>query len=117
MIGSVLSNEFNPSRKGSPVISRTLVFSAAVLLFSGVFSRGTSAVRAQDKPGANPQTQSDSLGDAARQARAQKPHSAKPAKVFTNDDVPRLKDSFPTKSHAKQTTRGSSAKPQSPAAK
>jgi hypothetical protein len=93
-----------------------LVFSAALLLFSGAFSGfsgGVSSVRAQDKPAATPQPQSDSLGDAARQARAQKPQAAKPAKVFTNDDVPRLKDSFSQKSHAKRTTRGSSAKPQS----
>ena len=97
--------------------SRTLVFSAALLLFSGAFSGGISSVRAQDKPGANPQPQADSLGDAARQARAQKPHSAKPAKVFTNDDVPRLKDSFSQKNHGKQTSRSGSAKAQSPAAK
>jgi hypothetical protein len=90
-----------------------LVF-PAVLLFCGVFSGGISSVHAQDKPPATPQPQSDSLGDAARQARAQKPHAAKPAKVFTNDDVPRLKDSFSQKGHGKQTTRGSSAKTQSP---
>jgi hypothetical protein len=95
------------------VISRILVFSAAVLLFSGVFSGGISSLLAQDKPAATSQPQSDSLGDAARQSRAQKPHSAKPAKVFTNDDVPRLKDSFPQKNKSKQTSRSSSAKPQS----
>lgn len=94
--------------------SRISVFSAAVLLFfSGVFSGGISSIRAQDKPPANPQPQSDSLGDAARQARAQKPQAAKPAKVFTNDDVPRLKDSFSQKSHGKRTSHISSAKPPS----
>jgi len=93
------------------VISRISVFSAAVLLlFSGVFSGGISADRAQDNPPAPSRPQSDSLGDAARQARAQKPHSAKPAKVFTNDDVHTLKDSF--KTHGKQTSRSSSAKTQ-----
>jgi len=112
-----LVNEFNDSGKGGPVISRIFVFVAAVLLFSsvfsGFFSGGISAVRAQDKPAATSQPQSDSLGDAARQARAQKPHAAKPAKVFTNDDVPRLKDSFSQKNHGKRTSHSSSAKPQS----
>jgi hypothetical protein len=91
-----------------------LVFSAAVLLFSGVFSGGISAGRAQDNSAPASRPQPDSLGDAARKARAQKPHSAKPAKVFTNDDVHGLKDSFSQKSHSKQTSRSSSAKTQSP---
>ena len=91
-----------------------LVFSAAVLLFSGVFPYGLSAGRAQDNSAAASRPQSDSLGDAARKARAQKPHSAKPAKVFTNDDVHGLKDSFSQKSHGKQTSRSSSVKTQSP---
>jgi hypothetical protein len=91
-----------------------LVFSAAVFLFSGVFPYGLSAGRAQDKSAAASRPQPDSLGDAARKARAQKPHSAKPAKVFTNDDVHGLKDSFSPKSHGKQTSQSSSAKTQSP---
>jgi hypothetical protein len=91
-----------------------LVFSAAVLLFSGVFSGGISAGRAQDNSAAASRPQPDSLGDAARKARAQKPHSAKPAKVFTNDDVRGLKDSFSQKSHGKQSSQSSSAKTQSP---
>jgi len=103
-------DEFNGSRKGGTVISRTLLFSAALLLFPGAISAG----RAQDNSAAASRPQPDSLGDAARQARARKPQSAKPAKVFTNDDVHGLKDSFSQKSHGKQSTRSSSAKTQSP---
>jgi hypothetical protein len=67
---------------------RTLVFlGAAVLLFSSV-----SVGRSQVTSAKAPRSESDSLGDAARKARAQKPHSGKPAKVFTNDDMGRLKD-------------------------
>jgi hypothetical protein len=91
------------------VISRTLVLVGVVLLSSA----GSSAGRAQDNSAATSRSQSDSLGDAARKARAQKPHSNKPAKVFTNDDVHGLKYSFSEKSHGKQTNRSSSAKTQS----
>lgn len=65
------------------MISRRFVFLAALLLFPGVISIS----HAQD----NSATAPASLGDAARKARAQKKDSAKPAKVFTNDDVGGLK--------------------------
>jgi hypothetical protein len=67
------------------MISRRLIFLAAVLLLFGC--AGLS--RAQDSSGTS--SGSQSLGDAARKARAQKKDSAKPAKVFTNDDVGGLK--------------------------
>jgi hypothetical protein len=67
------------------MISRRFVFLAALLLLPG----GISISHAQDNSATAPQ--SDSLGDAARKARAQKKDSAKPAKVFTNDDVGGLK--------------------------
>lgn len=108
-------HESTGARKGGPVISRIFVLSA-VFLFS---SSCISAARGQGSPVAAPppaasRSQSDSLGDAARQARAQKPHSAKPAKVFTNDDVHGLKDSFSEKGRGKHSSRTSSAKPPSP---
>jgi hypothetical protein len=103
------AGELNDSPKGGPVISRTLLLSAALLLFPGVIPSG----RAQDTSAAASPSQSDSLGDAARKARAEKPRPAKPAKVLTNDDVHGLKDSFRQKSHGKQTSPSSSAKPQS----
>jgi hypothetical protein len=67
------------------MISRRFVFLAALLLFFG----GVAVSRAQDNS-ANPSA-APSLGDAARKARAQKKDSAKPAKVFTNDDMGGLK--------------------------
>ena len=67
------------------MISRRLVFLAAILLLFGC--AGLS--RAQDSSGTS--SGSQSLGDAARKARAQKKDSAKPAKVFTNDDMGGLK--------------------------
>jgi chromosome segregation ATPase len=70
------------------MILRTFVFLGALLLFSG----GSSVGRAQNTSAATSGSQSDSLGDAARKARAEKKHSGKPAKVFTNDDMGRLKD-------------------------
>jgi len=65
------------------MISRRFVFLAAVVLFPG----GISIARAQDNSATTSGSQSDSLGDAARKARAQKKDPAKPAKVFTNDDM------------------------------
>jgi chromosome segregation ATPase len=65
------------------MISRRFVFLAAVLLFAS----GMSIGRAQDTSATSSGSQSDSLGDAARKARAQKKDSSKPAKVFTNDDM------------------------------
>jgi len=93
------------------VISRTLMLSAALLLFSGI-----PAGHAQDTS-ATSRTQSDSLGDAARQARAEKPHSTKPAKVLTNDDVHGIKYSFskkaqPTQRKAPNRTSSASTQPQ-----
>ena len=98
------------------MISRTLAFSAALLLFSGIFSFHASPARAQGNPAPAPtpaasHPQSDSLGDAARQARAQKPRPAKPAQVFTNEDVHGLKDSFSEKGHSKHANHASSPKP------
>ena len=70
------------------MISRKLVSLAAVLLFSGGMSSGL----VQNASATTTGSQSESLGDAAREARAQKKNSGKPAKVFTNDDMGRLKD-------------------------
>lgn len=67
--------------------SRRFVFLAALLLFPG----GLLVGHAQDSSATPPASPSDSLGDAARKARAQKKDSAKPAKVFTNDDLGGLK--------------------------
>jgi chromosome segregation ATPase len=60
---------------------------AAVLLVVG----SITLVRAQDSAEPTSSLQSDSLGDAARKARAQKKDPSKPAKVFTNEDVGSLK--------------------------
>lgn len=65
--------------------SRRFVFLAAVLSLFGC--AGLS--RAQDNSATS--SGSQSLGDAARKARAQKKESAKPSKVFTNDDMGGLK--------------------------
>jgi hypothetical protein len=59
----------------------------AVLLVAG----SISLARAQDSAEPTSSPQSDSLGDAARKARAQKKDSSKPAKVFTNEDMAGLK--------------------------
>lgn len=67
--------------------SRRLVFFGAVLLLSV----GASPGRAQDTSATPSGSRSDSLGDAARKARAQKKDSSKPAKVFTNEDLGGLK--------------------------
>jgi chromosome segregation ATPase len=69
------------------MISRRLVALAAVLLVVG----SITLVRAQDSAEPTSSSQSDSLGDAARKARAQKKDPSKPAKVFTNEDVGSLK--------------------------
>lgn len=69
------------------MISRRFLYLAAVLLLSG----GISIARAQDGSATSSGSQSGSLGDAARKARAQKKDSSKPSKVFTNDDVGDLK--------------------------
>jgi len=69
------------------MISRRLVSLAAVLLVAG----SIALARAQDSAEPTSSSQSDSLGDAARKARAQKKDSSKPAKVFTNEDVGSLK--------------------------
>jgi hypothetical protein len=84
------------------MISRRFVSLAAVLLLFGC--AGLS--RAQDSSGTP--SGSQSLGDAARKARAQKKDSAKPAKVFTNDDVGGLKGTI--------SVVGNGAGPQSGAA-
>ena len=69
------------------MITRKLVFCGVVLLFSG----GISVGRSQDASVRTSRSQPTSLGDAARKARAQKKEPSKPAKVFTNDDMGRLK--------------------------
>jgi hypothetical protein len=65
------------------MISRKFLCVAASLLFAG----GISICRAQDNPATAPNSSSESLGDAARRARAQKKEPTKPAKVFTNEDM------------------------------
>jgi hypothetical protein len=69
------------------MISRRLVSLTAVLLVAG----SILLARAQDSAEPTSRSQSDSLGDAARKARAQKKDSSKPAKVFTNEDMAGLK--------------------------
>lgn len=69
------------------MISRRLVSLTAVLLVAG----SISLARAQNTAEPASSSQSDSLGDAARKARAQKKDSSKPAKVFTNEDMAGLK--------------------------
>jgi hypothetical protein len=69
------------------MIRRRLVSLTAVLLVAG----SITLVRAQDSTATIAGSQSDSLGDAARKARAQKKDPSKPAKVFTNEDVGSLK--------------------------
>jgi hypothetical protein len=57
-------------------------------LFTVLFLAGAMSIsRAQGNSATNSGSPSDSLGDAARKARAQKKEPSKPAKVFTNDDV------------------------------
>lgn len=69
------------------MISTRVASLAALLLVAG----GTSLIRAQDNSATSSSSQPDSLGDAARKARAQKKEPAKPAKVFTNEDLGSLK--------------------------
>lgn len=69
------------------MISRRLVSLTAVFLVAG----NISLARAQDSAATIAGSQSDSLGDAARKARAQKKDPSKPAKIFTNEDVGSLK--------------------------
>jgi hypothetical protein len=69
------------------MISRRFVFLGVLLLFSG----GISVGRSQDASATTSRLQPTSLGDAARKERAQKKEPSKPAKVFTNDDMGRLK--------------------------
>jgi hypothetical protein len=63
------------------MISRKLLFLAAVASIAGF----ACTIRAQDAE--QPAAQSESVADAARKARAQKKDSAKPAKVFTDDNL------------------------------
>jgi hypothetical protein len=67
------------------MVAQKFVFLSAVLLFTS----GASMARAQDTATTN--SNSQSLGDAARKVRAQKKETSKPAKVFTNDDLGGLK--------------------------
>jgi hypothetical protein len=69
------------------MISRRLVSLTAVLLIA----MSITLARAQDSAEPTSSSQSNSLGDAARKARAQKKDSSKPAKVFTNEDMGSLK--------------------------
>ena len=105
------------------MISRRLVSLTAVLLVAG----SISLARAQDSAEPTSSSQSDSLGDAARKARAQKKDSSKPAKVFTNEDMAGLKgtisvignepakatgtDKTAEKNDDKKPTNGADAKP------
>jgi hypothetical protein len=82
------------------MISRTFVFLGSVLLFSA----GMSVAPAQDKSATTLRSQSNSLGDAARKARMQKKQAGKPAKVFTNDDMRGLKNTFSERAKGKKAT-------------
>jgi hypothetical protein len=52
------------------------------------WSRAAGQGQTQDQSAQAPATQQDSLADAARRAKQQKQDNSKPAKVFTNDDLP-----------------------------
>lgn len=65
------------------MLSRRLVSLITMLLIAG----SISLARAQEGAASTTGSQSDSLGDAARKARAQKKEPSKPAKVFTNEDI------------------------------
>jgi hypothetical protein len=67
------------------------MISRKVLLVAGVLFSGSMSGRAQNVPATTSGPQSESLGDAARKAQGQKKRSGKPAKVFTNDDMGRLR--------------------------
>jgi len=69
------------------MISRKFVLSAAVFLFS----TGISAGQVPQTSATASSAQSESLGEAARKARAEKKPSGRPAKVFLNDDMRRIK--------------------------
>src|SRR5205807_8092527 len=93
------------------MISRRCVFLAAALLFGSGISIGL----AQDNSGTNSGSQPDSLGDAARKARAQKKDPGKSAKVFTNDDIGGLKGTISvigTETGKKYTTDNATEKTQ-----
>lgn len=68
------------------MVSRRFVSLTAVLLIAGSISlaHGQESAATAGSP-------SDSLGDAARKARAQRKEPSKPAKVFTNEDMGNLK--------------------------
>ena len=86
------------------MISRTFVLWVVALF---VFQGGVSVGHGQDSPPKAAHPQSVSLGDAARSARAEKKTPAKPAKVFTNDDMKRLNDTpSPTKNRSAKKTAG-----------
>jgi hypothetical protein len=65
------------------MVAQKFVFLSAVIFLTS----GVSIAHAQDIPATN----TPSLGDAARKARAEKKDTSKPAKVFTNDDLGGLK--------------------------
>lgn len=75
------------------MISRKTALVEAILASTFLFGGAISMVRGQDSSASSSSSnsQSASLGDAARKARAQKKDSAKPAKVFTNEDIGDLK--------------------------
>src|SRR5579863_4032118 len=82
------------------MISRTFILGAVLL-----FSAGMPVGRAQDNSATTTRSQSGSLGDAARKARTENKHSGKPSKVFTNDDMHGLKDTFSKRGTAKKPVR------------
>ena len=86
------------------MISRKLVFLlVAAFLFSS--SGSTSGGQAQNTSAPTSRSQSESLADAARKARAEKKSSGKPGRVFTNDDMGRLKNR--PRAHRNQSVRAS----------
>lgn len=52
------------------------------------WSRAAGQSQTQDQSAQAPATQQDSLADVARRAKQQKQDNSKPAKVFTNDNLP-----------------------------
>jgi hypothetical protein len=61
---------------------------AAFVIPACGWSRAAGQGQTQDQSAQAPATQQDSLADAARRAKQQKQDNSKPAKVFTNDDLP-----------------------------
>ena len=61
---------------------------ATLVIPASGWSRAAAQGQPQDQSAQTPATQQDSIADAARRAKQQKPDNSKPSKVFTNDDLP-----------------------------